>query len=54
MLNYILALTVDNWQMGYGAQGITGAVPMVGEVLILAGVALIYIAYRGGEKNGAD
>jgi hypothetical protein len=50
-------LTVEDWQIGYGAQEINnnGVENMVGEILILAGVALVYIAYTTrGEKHGTN
>jgi hypothetical protein len=46
--------TTETWQIGYGAQQIAGGENMVGEILILAGIALIYIGYKGGEKHGVD
>lgn len=43
----------ETWQIGYGAQQIAEGEGMMGEVLILAGVALIYIAFRKeGGNNG--
>jgi len=39
----------ETWQIGYGAQQIAGGESMVGEILILAGVALIYIAFTKKE-----
>ena len=46
--------TAEYEHLGYGTLTTTGteAVPMVGEVLILAGVALIYIALVGMKKEG--
>ena len=41
----------ETWQLGYGAQQISGGENMVGEILILSGVVLIYIAFRK-EKEG--
>lgn len=46
--------TSETWQIGYGAQQISGGENMVGEILILAGIALIYISYKGGDKHGSD
>ena len=45
--------TAEYEHLGYGA-ATTEGVPMVGEILILGGIALLYIAYRGGEKHGSD
>ena len=36
----------ETWQIGYGAQQIAEGDGLVGEILILAGVALIYIAFK--------
>jgi hypothetical protein len=46
--------TTETWQIGYGAQQISGGEDMVGEILILAGVALIYIGFKGGDNRGSN
>jgi hypothetical protein len=45
--------TTESWQMGYGTQQVAGGESMLGEILILAGVALIYIAF-GVRNNGTN
>ena len=45
--------TTESWQMGYGTQQIATGENMLGELLILSGIALIYIAY-GVKTNGSN
>jgi hypothetical protein len=47
---YASDITVEYEHLGYGTVGIGGE-NMVGEILILAGVALVYIALNG-KKEG--
>lgn len=49
-----LSSTTETWQIGYGAQYIAGGENMIGELLILAGVALIYIALVTKQKEGEN